>query len=137
LGSAEGKPPVSLKFTEFSLKQFAQRMGQANYIALNRWNKVRVPGFPNTKHRFTIPGQNRLKHVLNVPLHRETAIGDCLETFEVWLQLDNLVNAEWIRRQWVEMVLKKYASEIWEAMKKGRQGNMRPVTDVGEHMNKM
>jgi hypothetical protein len=78
-----------------------------------------------------------LKHVLNAPLHRETALGDCLETFEVWLPLDNFDNAEWIRRQWVEMVLKKYASEIWEATKKKSQGNMPQATDVGEHMNKM
>jgi hypothetical protein len=39
LGVAEGKPPVSLKQTEFSLKQFAQRMGQANYSAFNKWKK--------------------------------------------------------------------------------------------------
>jgi len=40
LGGAEGKPPVSLKQTEFSLKQFAKRMGQANYSAFNKWKKV-------------------------------------------------------------------------------------------------
>jgi len=30
LGGAEGKPPISLKQTEFSLKQFGKRMGQPN-----------------------------------------------------------------------------------------------------------
>ena len=35
LGGAEGKPPISLKQTEFSLKQFAKRMGQPNFSAFN------------------------------------------------------------------------------------------------------
>jgi len=35
VGGAEGKPPISLKQTEFSLKQVAQRIGQVNYSALN------------------------------------------------------------------------------------------------------
>jgi len=30
MGCDEGKPAVSLKQTDFSLKQFAKRMGQAN-----------------------------------------------------------------------------------------------------------
>jgi hypothetical protein len=46
--------------------------------------------------------------------------------------LENFDNAEWIRRQWVEMFLKKCASEVREARKKGKQGNKRPATDVGE-----
>jgi len=40
LGTAEGKPPVTLKQTEFSLNQYAKRTGQANKNAFNRWQKV-------------------------------------------------------------------------------------------------
>jgi hypothetical protein len=36
LGEAEGKALSSLKQTEFSLKQFAKRMGQPNYSACNK-----------------------------------------------------------------------------------------------------
>jgi len=36
LGGADGKPPVSLKLTEFSLKQFVKRMRQANYSGINK-----------------------------------------------------------------------------------------------------
>ena len=35
LGGPEGKAPISLKKTEFSLKQFAERMGQPNFSAFN------------------------------------------------------------------------------------------------------
>jgi len=136
LGGAEGKPPVSLKQTEFSLKQFAKRMGQANYSAFNKWKKVWVAGFLEKKHWFIIRGQNRLKQLRDGPLHWETAVADFLETFESWLPLDNFDNAEWIRQQWVEMFLKKCASEIWEARKKGRRGNKRPATDLGECASK-
>jgi hypothetical protein len=136
LGGAEGKPPVSLKQTEFSLKQFAKRMGQANYSAFNKWKKGWVAGFLEKKHRSIIRGQNRLKQLRDGPLHWETAVADFLETFETWLPLDNFDNAEWIRRQWVEMFLKKCASEIREARKKGRRGNKRPATDLGERASK-
>jgi hypothetical protein len=61
-----------------------------------------------------------------------TAVPEFLETFKTWLALDDFYNAEWIRRQLVEMFLKKYSSEFWEARKKGRQGNMRPAMDLGE-----
>jgi len=40
LGGVEGKPPISLKKTEFSLKQYAKWMGQANYNAFNKCKKV-------------------------------------------------------------------------------------------------
>jgi len=63
LGGAEGKPPVSLKQPEFSLKQFAKRMGQANYSAFNKWKKVWVAGFLENKHLSIIRGQNRLKQL--------------------------------------------------------------------------
>jgi hypothetical protein len=39
-GSVEGKLPVSLKQTDFSLNQFAKMMGQANYSAFNKSKKV-------------------------------------------------------------------------------------------------
>jgi hypothetical protein len=39
-GSAEGKLPVSMKQTKFSLNQYAKRTRQANYNAFNRWQKV-------------------------------------------------------------------------------------------------
>jgi hypothetical protein len=136
LGGAEGKAPISLKQTEFSLKQFAKRMGQPNFSAFNKWKKVWVAGFLEKKHRSIIRGQNRLKQLQNGPLHWETAVADFLETFETWLPLENFDNAEWIRRQWVEMFLKKCASEVREARKKGRRGNKRPATDVGERAGK-
>jgi len=50
LDGAEGKPPVSLKQTEFSLKQFAKRMGQANYSVFNKWKKVWMAGFLEKKN---------------------------------------------------------------------------------------
>jgi len=123
LGSAEGKPPVSLKQTEFSLKQFAKRMRQVNYTAFNKWKKGWMAGFLEKKHRSIIRGQNWLKQLRDEPLHWEIAVADFLETFETWLPLDNFNNAEWIRRQWVAMFLEKCASKIREARKKGRRGN--------------
>jgi len=56
-------------------------------------------------------------------------VADCLETFKTRLGLENFDNAEWILRQWVERFLKKGANEVWEVRMKGKQGNMRPVTD--------
>jgi len=35
LGGAEGKAPISLNQIEYSLKQFAKRMGQHNFSAFN------------------------------------------------------------------------------------------------------
>jgi hypothetical protein len=46
--------------------------------------------------------------------------------------LGNFDNAKWIRHQWVEEFLKKCASEVQEARKKGRLGNKRLATDLGE-----
>jgi hypothetical protein len=40
LGSAEAKPPISLKQMQFSLKQFAKRMRQPNSGAFNKGKKV-------------------------------------------------------------------------------------------------
>jgi hypothetical protein len=61
LGGAEGKPPISLKHTEFSLKKFAKRMVQANYQAFNKWKKEWVVGFRDKKHWSIIRGQNHSK----------------------------------------------------------------------------
>ena len=115
---AVGKPPVSLKQTKYSLKQFAKRMGQANYSAFNKWKIGWAAGCLEKKHRSIIRGQNRLKQLRDVPLHWEIAVADLLEPFETWLPLDNLDNAKWICRQWVEMFMKKCASEIRQARKK-------------------
>jgi len=120
LGGADGKPPISLKQTEFSLKQFAKWTVQANNSAFNKWKKVWVAGFLEKKHRSIIRGQNRLKQVRDGPLHWETAVADFLATFETWLPLVNIDNAEWIRRQWVEMFLKKCASENSGGEEKGK-----------------
>jgi len=60
------------------------------------------------------------------------AVADFLETFEKWLPLENFDHAKWIWRQWVEMFLKRCAIEVRDARMKGRRGNMRPVTDLGE-----
>ena len=94
--------------------------------------KYGVAGLLEKKHRSIIQGQNDLKAVRDVPLQWERVVADVLETFEVWMPLDNFDNAEWIRRQWVEMFLKKCSSEIGEARKTGRQGNKQLGTDLGE-----
>jgi len=78
LGGAEGKAPISLKQMEFSLKQFAKRMGQPNFSAFNKWKKVWVAVFLEKKHRSIIPGQNRLKQQGDGPLHWEMAVADFL-----------------------------------------------------------
>jgi hypothetical protein len=130
LGGADCKAPISLKQTEFSLKQFAKRMGQPNFSAFNKWKKVWVAGSLWKKHRSIIPGQNFLNQMRNGPLLWATAVADFLETFESWLPLENFNNATWIWRQWVEMFLKKCGSEVRKARKKGRRGNKRPATDL-------
>ena len=48
------------------------------------------------------------------------AVADFFETFETWLALENFDNAEWIWQQWVEMILKKCVSKVWQVTKKGR-----------------
>jgi hypothetical protein len=58
LEGSEAKPPISLKQTEFSFKQFAKSMGQPNFSAFNKCKKVWVVGFSRKKHQFIIPGQN-------------------------------------------------------------------------------
>ena len=58
-------------------------------------------------------------------------------TFENWLPLVDFDNADWIRHHWVEMCLKKCASEIREATKKEREGNNSPAMYLGERPDKM
>ena len=132
MGGAKDKPSISLKQMEFSLKQFAKQMGQTNYSAFNKWKKVWVAEFLEKKHRSLIRRQNQLKQVRDGPLHWESAVADFLVTFENGLPLVNFNNAEWIRRQWVEMFLKKCAIEIREARKNGRRGKEQPATELGE-----
>jgi hypothetical protein len=112
LGSAEGKYPISLKQAEFSLKQYAKRMGQANFCTFDKWKKGWVVGYLEKRHGSIIWGQNCLKHVGDGPLHCERVDIDFLVTFENLLPLDNVNTAEWILRPWVEIFLKKCVSEI-------------------------
>jgi len=113
LCGAEGKAPISLKQTEFSVKHFAKRIGQPNFSAFNKWKKVWVAGCLEKKHRSIIRGQNRLKQLRDGRLNREMAVADFLETFGTWLALENIDNPGWIRRQWVEMFLMQCGSEVW------------------------
>jgi hypothetical protein len=62
-GCAEGKPPRSLKQNEFSLKQFAQYIEQANYSTFNKWKKVWLAGFFEEKHISIIQGNTYLKQL--------------------------------------------------------------------------
>ena len=118
LGGAEGKAPISLKQTEFSLKQLGKWMGQPNFGMFNNWKKVWVAGFREKKHRSSIQGQNRLRSQWDGSLHWETAVADCEKTFETWLPMEIFENAKWIRPQWVGMLLKKCPTEVREAWKK-------------------
>jgi len=68
------------------------------------------------------------------PLHWKMAVAECLETFPNWLPFGNFDNDEWIWWHLVELYLKKSASTILEARKKGSRGDKRPVTDWGEHV---
>jgi len=58
LGGAKDQAPMSSKQMEFSLKQFAKRMGQPNFSTFNKWKKVWVAGFLEKKHRSINRGQN-------------------------------------------------------------------------------
>jgi hypothetical protein len=89
LGSAAGKLPIRLTQTEFSLMQFATRMGQVDYIVFNRWKMEWVAGFLEKKHRPSIDGKKHLKQVWVGPLPCEMVIAEVFETFQNWLPLDN------------------------------------------------
>jgi hypothetical protein len=133
LGVAVGKATISLKQPEFSLKQYAKSIGQPNFSTFNKWKQVWVTGFLEKKHWSIFPGQNCLKQLRDEPPHSEMVVAALLETFGMWLSVENIVNAKWIGRHWVQMFLKKCASADWAARKMGSQGNMLPVTDLGEH----
>jgi len=97
LGGADGKAPISLKPMQLALKKFAKRIGQPNFSAFNKWNKVWVAGFLEKKHRYSIRGQNCLKQLRDGPLHWEMVVADFSETFNTWQPLDNFDNADWSR----------------------------------------
>jgi len=69
LGRAEGKALISLKQTEFPLKQFAKMMGQPNFSTFNNWEKVWVARFLEKKHWSVIWGQNRSKQMRDGPVY--------------------------------------------------------------------
>jgi hypothetical protein len=78
LGSTDGKLPISLKEKELSMKQSAQRMGQAEYTGYNTWMKVWVAAFAERQGQFIIQGQNCFNQVRDEPLRWETAFVDFL-----------------------------------------------------------
>ena len=61
LGGAEGKPPISVKKMEFSLKQFAKRMGQPNFNAFNKWKQVWVAGVSSEVASVHYPGAETIE----------------------------------------------------------------------------
>jgi len=127
------RPRVELKAklqsASISLEQFAKRMGQPNFSAFNKWKQLWLAGFLEKKHWSIIWWRNRLNQLLDEPLHWEMAVADFLGTFGTWLPLDNFDHAECIWRLWVEMLLKKSASDICEACQKWRRGNKRTAMD--------
>jgi len=90
---AKGKAPMSLKQMEFSLMQYAKRMGQPNFSTFNGWKKVWVAGVLEKKHRAIIQGQDGLKQVQDEPLNWEMAVADFLVTSGKSLPLENFDNA--------------------------------------------
>jgi hypothetical protein len=77
-GGSKGIAQICLKQTQFSLMQFAKRMGQPNFGAFNKWKKVWVAHFLHKKHQSIILGENRLKQKRDVPLSWETVTPDVL-----------------------------------------------------------
>jgi len=75
-GGEEGKAQISVKQTEFSLKQFAKRMGQPNFSTFNKWRKVWAAGFLEKKPRSIIPGQNCLNQMQVGHLYWETTVAE-------------------------------------------------------------
>jgi hypothetical protein len=91
LGSAKGTALISLKQTEFSLKQFAKTIGQPNLSTFNKWTNVWVAGLLQKKHSSIIRGPNRSNQFQDGPPHGEPRIADSLTYFETWLQRENFV----------------------------------------------
>jgi hypothetical protein len=86
--------PISLKQTQFSLKQFAKWMGQPNLCTLHKWKKASVARFLGKKHQTIIRGQIRGNQLRDGALLWETAVAHFLVTFETSLPLENLDNVE-------------------------------------------
>lgn len=107
-----------------------------NYSELNKWMKVWVAEFLETKQQSRIWRQNCLKHRQDGPQHWETVDADCVARFEHWLLLVNSENAELIQWEWVERVLKKYAAKIPKVSKRERLANKQPVMGMGEQVAK-
>jgi len=65
--------------------------------------------------------------LIETSLRWTPALGDggrrFLAIFKTWLPLVDFNNAKWIRRQWLEMFLKKCGIKIREVRKKRRRGN--------------
>jgi len=134
LGGAEGKAPISLRQTEFSLTQFGTRMGQPNFSTFNKWKKVCVAGFLENKHWSNMPGQNLLQQLRDGSLHWETAVANVMETFETWLPWEKIDTAELIRWQWVEMIWKKCAGAVREERKMWRRASKWLARCLGERV---
>jgi hypothetical protein len=136
LGGAEGKAPINLKHTEFSLNQFPKTLWQPNFGTLDKWKNVWLAGFVEKKNRSCIPRLNSVKWHRDGPLHCQTAVADYLQTFETWLHLCNFDNVEWIWRQLVEMVLNKRASDVRKVMKNASRFILGQTTDLGKRAGK-
>jgi thioredoxin-like negative regulator of GroEL len=65
----------------------------------------------------------------------QTAVPDLFITFMDGQPLDDFDNAEQIRQQWVEIMLKKFGWEIQEAQKMETQGTMRKAMHLGERVD--
>jgi len=96
LGRAKGNAPISLKQTQFSLKEFPKGKGQPNFCAFNKRKKGWVAGFLQKKYRSIFLGQNRLNQQQSGPLNWEMAGAEFVESFKTWLPLENFNNAECI-----------------------------------------
>ena len=134
---AEGKVPISLKQTEFSLKQFGNRMRQPILSAFNKWKKRWVAGYLEKKHLSGIGGQYCFEQLRHRRMCWKTAVAQLFETFETRLPLDTIDHDEWIWRHWVGKVLKNCPSEVREARNKGRRVNKRLATDLHELTGKI
>ena len=91
---AKAKAPISLNSMEYSLRQFAKRMGQLNFRTFNMWQKGLAAGLLKKKHPSIIPGHNLVKQRQDRPLHWERAVADIVETSETWLPLEDFDHTE-------------------------------------------
>ena len=77
----EGSRPPSLRTADFTDKHLAARMGQTS-STFNKWKKSFVTRFVEKKHKAIIPSLNRLKLQCDGILHSESAVADCIQTYE-------------------------------------------------------